>query len=215
MRHWWEYFTSLKQIRRRRALAYQVGHIHKKIKFYRKFIPADDVGRKLREELNDDPHVSFFDLPGIDWQKNINNLKRTFNKPEFAPIQAEWERLKKERKGDPSWYTLFGGPNDLRKLSLQIGKGSYYEILYRHWSDFAHAGGAFNNISKGSSGEALIKPVRCPDGVEQACNFACQISMETVFNLVKVFAADEWPNFQQKYFNEIRPRLEEHAVKRR
>lgn len=146
----------------------------KVIQLYRKFIPTDDVGRNLRAELKDDPHVSIFDQPQVNWQKRIDNLMNTFNKPKYAPIQAEWERVKKSKKGtgtkDPNWYALFGGLGDLRSLSLQIGKGSTYEILYRHWSDFAHAGGAFNNISKWDGIEILITPIRCAEGIETRVN---------------------------------------------
>jgi hypothetical protein len=103
----------------------------------------------------------------------------------------------------------FGG-----KSWIKIGKGSFYEILYRHWSDFAHAGGAFNNISKLNGVGISTKPVRCPEGIEQACNFAWQISFETVMNVVRAFASEEWPKFQQRYINELRPRLMEILTKK-
>jgi hypothetical protein len=208
----------LKTDTERRALAYQVGHIYKKIKLYRKFIATDDVGRNLRAELKDDPLVSFFEKPQVGWQKMIDNLKNTFTKPEYAPIEAEWDRVKKGKKGtgtkDPNWYALFGGPSDLRGVSLQIGKASFYEILYRHWSDFAHAGGAFSNIGKGSSIGVTIKPVRCPEGIEQACTFAYQICVETVAECLKAMASDEWPAFQQRIVKELRQRAGELATKK-
>lgn len=208
----------LKADTERRALAYQVGHVHKKIKLYSKFIPTDDVGRNLRAELKDDPLISFFDKPEIEWQKLIDNLKNTFAKPEYAPIEAEWDRVKKGKKGtgtkDPNWYALYGGPRDLRSLSLQIGKGSFYEILYRHWSDFAHAGSAFSNISKGSGIGVAVKPVRCPEGIEQACTFAHQICVETIAECLKAMASGEWPTFQQRIVKELRQRAGELATKK-
>lgn len=208
----------LKADTERRALAYQVGHVHKKIRLYRKFIPTDDVGRTLRDELKADPLVSFFDNPQFDWQKMIDNLEKTFTKPEYAPIEAEWDRVKKGKKGtgkkDPNWYFLFGGPSDLRALSLQIGKGSFYEILYRHWSDFAHAGGAFSTVSKGAVVGVTIKPIRCPEGVEQACTFAYQICVETVAETLKALASEEWPTFQQRIVKELRQRAGELATKK-
>jgi hypothetical protein len=125
-------------------------------------------------------------------------------------VQAEWERVKKGKKGtgtkDPNWYALFGGPGDLRGLTLQVGKGVMYEVLYRHWSDFAHAGGAFSNISKGASGGVVMEPVRSPEGIEHVCNLACSICLETVMTVVQRFASDEWPKFQQRYIIELRPR---------
>jgi hypothetical protein len=196
----------LKADTERRALAYQVAHIHRKIKLYRKFVPTDDVGRQLRVDLKDDQLVSFFDLPITDWQKRIDGLKRTFAMPEYAPIQAEWERLKKERKGDPNWYTLFGGPSDMRKLALDIGRGSFYEILYRPWSDFTHAEGVFGNISQGADDDVLMKPVRSPKGIEQACNFACHFCLETVRSVLLAFAPDEWLRFERRYSAELRAR---------
>jgi hypothetical protein len=202
----------------RRALAYQVAHIHKKIKLYRKFIPTDEIGRKLRAELKDDPLLSLFDQLQFDWEKIIDNLKSTLMKSEYVPIQAEWEQVKKGKKGtgtkDPNWYTLFGGPNDLRGLSLQIGKGSYYEILYRQWSDFAHAGGAFKAIRKGSGVGVSVRPVRCPEGIEQVCNFAYQICVETIMSVLKGVAADEWPKFQERINKELRSRALELATKK-
>jgi hypothetical protein len=208
----------LKADTERRALAYQVAHIHKKIKLYRKFIPSDDVGRNLRAELKDDPLLSFFDQPQFEWQKRIDNLNSTFAKTDYAPIQAEWEQVKKGKKGtgkkDPNWYTLFGGPGDLRGLSLQVGKGSYYEILYRQWSDFAHAGGAFNTISKGNGVAVSIRPVRCPEGLEQVCNFAYQICVETIMGVLNAVATDDWPNFQQRIVKELRARAIEVATKK-
>jgi hypothetical protein len=200
----------LKDDTERRALAYQVAHAHKKIKFYRKFIPTDDVGRNLRAELKDDQFVKIFDQPGVDWQRRIDGLRGMFAQPEFAPIHAEWERVKKGKKGtgtkDPNWYALFGGPGDLRGLTLRVGKGTMYEILYRHWSDFTHAGGAFGNISADANGGVAVEPVRSPEGIERICNLACSICTDTVMAVVQKFASDEWPKFQQRYIAELRPR---------
>src|SRR4051812_8565162 len=190
----------LKADTERRALAYQVGHAHRKIRFYRKFIPGDPEGRRIRDELRDDPHVSIFDRPGVNWQGMIGNLSGMLKKPEYAPIQAEWERLAGGRRGhkSPHWYSLFGGPGDLRTLSVQVGKGAYYEILYRHWSDFAHAGGAFDRVSEGRGDGISVTPVRCPEGIEQACSFACQTCVETVMSVLRAFAPEAWPGFRQR-----------------
>jgi hypothetical protein len=193
----------LKEDTERRARAYQVRHVHRKIKLYRKFIPTDDVGRALRTDLKDDPFLKFFDNPGIDWQGKIDGLKEMLVRPEYAPIQAEWEQVKKTKK-NPNWYSLFGGPNDLRTLCVKIGKGALYEILYREWSEFAHAVGAFDSISEGTGGRFEMQPIRVPKGIEEVCTIASDICVETVMTVVKKFASDELPKFEQRFSSEFR-----------
>jgi uncharacterized protein (TIGR03067 family) len=120
---------------KRRALSYQVAHVHRKIKAYRKYDPNDPLGRQFRAELKDDPMADVFDrIPG-NLQAMIANLESMFTKPEFAPVEQEWKAVRKNK--DPEWFALFGGPRDVRSLAFHLKLGAAYEGLYTTEGKFA------------------------------------------------------------------------------
>jgi hypothetical protein len=198
----------------RRALAYEVAHIHRRIKSYRRLIPTDDVGRAMREELKGEELHGFFDRPAMDWKKKIDNLRGLLKRPEYAPIEAEWQRARKgkagyERKSDPEWYSLFGGPAHLRDLCLRIGHGGYYEILYRGWATFAHAGGGFDSVRWKEGVGPAIRPVRFPENVERPCGLAYLFCLQTVATVMKALAPTELPTFRARVKSQLGPRMKE------
>src|SRR5262249_17263897 len=149
---------------RRRALAYQVAHAHRKIKLYRRCDADDSVGKQLRAELKDDPLAEVFERIRLDLAAMIDNLQSMFKKPEFAPIEQEWQDTRKKmRNKDPEWFALFGGPRDVRSLAIALELGAAYEGLYRSWSDVIHAGSGLNHIGPADQvGAITIRPIRHP-----------------------------------------------------
>jgi len=88
---------------KQRALAYQVAHAHKKIKLYDRLDPTTQAGKELRRLLDGDPMEGFFsDLPFLNYPKMIANLQSMLARPDFQPIEAEWQRAKElNKKRDP------------------------------------------------------------------------------------------------------------------
>lgn len=169
---------------KRRALAYQVAHAHRKIRMYRRYDPSDPLGKQLRAELGGDPMANVFDgIPG-NLPAMIANLEAMLSRSEFAPIESEWQATRKNR--DPEWFALFGGPRDVRSLALHLKLGAAYEGLYRSWSDVIHAGSSLNHVGPADQpGAIAIRPIRHPDGLESACSLAAQICLNTTRNLVQ------------------------------
>lgn len=190
---------------KRRALSYQVAHAHRKIKMYRKCDPDDPLGKQLREELKDDPMTEVFDrIPG-NLQEMIANLESMFTKPEFAPIEHEWQAIKKNKA--PEWFALFDGPRDVRSLAIHLKLGAAYEGLYRSWSDVIHAGSGLNNVGRSDEpGKVVIRPVRHPNGLESVCSIAAQVCLNTTRNLIQKYDPEQWERFRQTYSETIRPR---------
>ncbi len=71
-----------------------------------------------------------------------------------------------------------------------------------------------NTVSKEDRVAVRVKPVRCPEGIEQACTFAYQICFETVMSCINGMARGEWPSFQQRIVQELRQRALELATKK-
>jgi hypothetical protein len=172
---------------------------------YRRCDPDDPLGKQLRLELKDDPMAEVFDRVPGDLKAMIANLEGMFAKPEFAPLEQEWQASR--RKKDPEWFALFGGPRDVRSLAIYLNMGAAYEGLYRNWSDVIHAGSALNHVGPaGQHGAILIRPIRHPDGLESACSLAAQICLKTARSLIQKYGPEEWERFQQCFSERIRPR---------
>lgn len=191
----------------RRGLSYQVAHAHRKIKSYRKLDPNDPLGMQFRAELKDDPMADVFDqIPG-NLPMMIANLESMFMKPEFAPIEQEWQATRKNSNNkDPEWFALFGGPRAVRSLAFHLKLGAAYEGLYRHWSDVIHAGSGLNHVGASNEpGKIHIRPIRHPDGLETACSLAAQICLHTAQRLVQKYGPEKWEDFQQTYISKLEP----------
>lgn len=189
---------------KRRALSYQVAHAHRKIKMYRKCDPNDPLGKQFRAELKDDPMADVFDRVPGNLRAMISNLEGMFTKPEFLPIEQEWQATRKNK--DPEWFALFGGPRNVRSLAFHLKLGAAYEGLYRSWSDVIHAGSGLNHVGPSDQpGTIVIRPIRHPDGLESACSLAAQICLNTARSLVQKYAPEQWQRFCQTYSQEISP----------
>ncbi len=115
---------------KRRALSYQVAHAHRKIKMYRKYDPNDPLGKQFRAELKDDPMADVFDRVPGNLPEMVANLEGMFTKPEFLPIEQEWQATRKNK--DPEWFALFGGPRDVRSLAFHLKLGAAYLTFRTH-----------------------------------------------------------------------------------
>lgn len=58
--------------------------------------------------------------------------------PRYRAASDEYQAVKKRLHRRPNWYTLFGGPQDIRALAYRLERGAQYELLYRQWSDVVH-----------------------------------------------------------------------------
>jgi hypothetical protein len=190
---------------KRRALAYQVAHVHRKIKAYRKCDPNDPLGKQFRAELKDDPMADIFDRIPVNLHARISNLENMLKRPEFSPIELEWQTLAKRKT--PEWFALFGGPATVRALAIRLKLGSAYEGLYRGWSDVVHAGSGLNHVGPSEKpGTIVIRPIRHPDGLETACSLAAQMCLNTARKLIETYGREEWERFRQAYSEKIGPR---------
>lgn len=193
---------------KRRALAYQVAHVHRQIKMYRRYDPDDPLGQQLRAELAGDPMANVFDGIPADLPAMIANLEAMLSKAEFVPIENEWQATRKNR--DPEWFALFGGPRDVRSLALHLNLGAAYEGFYRRWSDVIHAGSSLKHVGPSDEpGAITIRPIRHPDGLESACSTAAQICLNTARNLVQRYGLEQSERFRQTYSEKISPRYME------
>lgn len=197
---------------KQRAFAYQVAHAHKKIKLYDRLDPTTQAGKELRKLLDGDMMEGFFNaLPFLNYPKMIANLQNMLAKPDFQPIEAEWQRLKAlNKKRDPDWYSLFGGPKSVRELAVHLGMAGMYEFLYRFWSESVHAGMAMEAIGR-RGGATVMRPIRHPEQLQSAVQHAAGFALLLAKRLVEVYAPAKWPQLQAQYTETVGKRAAELA----
>src|SRR5262249_45649022 len=132
-------------------------------------------------------------------------------KPDFQPIEAEWQRLKALNKNrDPEWYSLFGGPKNVRELAIHLGMAGMYEFLYSFWSESGHAGMAMEAIGR-KGGATVLRPIRHPEQLQPAVQHAASFALLLAKRLVEVYAPAKWPQLQKQYTETVGKRAAELA----
>jgi hypothetical protein len=102
----------------RRGLAYQVAHVNRMLKSYRRYDATDPLGKGLRAELTGQPLAGVLDRHPFDLKQMAAQLEEVLLDPQFAPVQDAWVARKtgtdgRPKDSDPSWFSLFGGPRDV------------------------------------------------------------------------------------------------------
>lgn len=188
-----------------RAMAYQVAHAHRKIKMYRKYDPNEQLGKQFRAELQNESEAAIFSRVPGDLSKMVANLEKMLMKQEYQTVETEWQVASKKKK-NPEWFSLWGGPSDVRSLAFHLQLGTMYESLYRMWSNVIHAGSGFNHVGASDQPGAIsIRPLRHPEGIEAVCSIAAQICLSSSRSLVKRFDPTQADKFARTYEENIRP----------
>jgi hypothetical protein len=181
---------------KRRALAYQVGVVIRQLKHLRRVDPDGQEGKQLRVSLKDDPLFHILNAPPDSYKAEILSKEAMLKKPEYALIEQEWRRIKKEKGREPRWYSLFGGADDFEKLAKKMKHGVFYEFIYRDWAGFSHAETGFESLGRGSDDKNYVKPIRHPEGVQTACKFASEMHMFALNAVLRhYFTAEVYSEF--------------------
>lgn len=195
----------------RRSIAYQLVHAHKQIKLYLKYDKTTPQGVAFDKAMTGDPfwHLT---IPQWDFPKLIQNLEHLLKRPEFAPVEAEWQALKKKhpkRKDDPHWYSLFDGPGNVRELAAAMDMRGYYEMFYRYWSEGIHAGSAMMQakpIKIAGVDKTIILPLRNPKELQSCATIAISFCLMAANSMLEKYAPDQAAEFGARYVNDIQSR---------
>lgn len=189
---------------KRRALAYQVAHIHRMLKLYEEVDPTTDEGKKLRAYLGAEADELFRNVP-IEFYPKMLTQVRTLNglltSGDYAPIEQEWQTKKKE----PAWYSLFGGPQNARELASKVGWALMYSFAFRNWSDEVHAGAAMAAAGL-KDGVQVMRPIRHPEQLQSSLIHAMNFTLQLALSLVQTYAPDKLAEIKKNYVDTIHQR---------
>jgi hypothetical protein len=174
----------------RRGVAFFVSEIHRHIKRFRQCDPDDEMGKDMRRRLPAESVAVILDqLPAQEARQRVEDMRADLEQPPLKAINQEWQRVKAASKGDPAWYSLFGGPKNIQQLAEKVNLTVWYEFLYRQWSGFTHAANCLRNLQD-SPESILLRPLRHPEGVIPALRFAVILTAPVTVEIFKKYVPD-------------------------
>jgi hypothetical protein len=75
----------------------------------------------------------------------------------FKDILSERDNSRKQTTRYPQWYSLFSGPENLRKLAKELGHESEYVTFYGNWSSISHVKDLGRFFARQSSNDPLAR----------------------------------------------------------
>lgn len=114
----------------------------------------------------------------------IVRLKGELARPEFASINAEFERVRGNVTYDRKWYGLWKGPSSVNKLARSVGLAFDYETLYSVTSRTMHGTNYQAQIGPANaSGDRAIGMLRQGKNLDEPIN-AFVLHMIQIYELV-------------------------------
>lgn len=90
--------------------------------------------------------------------KHLEQYDKMFKKPKFRAALALIREGKKPNK-EKKWFSIDGGPNNIKELADHLHKPLDYEILYKMFSEVSH-GQVPGNAIEGIDGKLYLSSIR-------------------------------------------------------
>lgn len=180
----------------KRAMAWLVKEILDMIESYGKFVSISD---QPDSQLQPPPSDMIEEI-----NRQINNLRATLNRPDYADIYSEYQNLKRRSRRTPEWYSLFSGPRNLRELSEHLDQVPEYEVLYRSWSRLSHAGGTSHISLPLEDGTVFLGKIRNPLPLVNISGQALTFLLDATLAFIKEYRPAELTSFWKWHDKELK-----------
>lgn len=180
----------IQEPREKGVIAYSVAYAFREIKARQLVDPNLPKGKEFIEKVQKSfgPQSVF---PQADINESTKHLKNFLELDWVKEVATEYKRIKKENKGkEPNWYSLYGGPRNLRELARYFDMEPVYETLYFQLSKHQHASGVFS-LMKVVDGKAIVPGIRNVDGLQQELKWVLNIVRFTYKHLFQTVFPSE------------------------
>jgi hypothetical protein len=185
-----------------RSLSWLVTYMHSATGARETLEPGTLKGKKYEAIYAKEFGRAISGTPNTAIAAEIAALQAGLQTPQFAPIQAEYQRTKKHPGHFPEWFSLFNGPKSRKELAEVVGYGAFYHLLYGDWSGVGHANDVRRFLSV-VNGRPAFDAVRRPDELQQIALQSALLLMRAHHEMIKKFRNGE--NVEGWYVREIRP----------
>lgn len=189
----------------RRAIAYQVQHMHAQIDFCRKLDPTTEAGKQFLAVLKKDRTLGGATFGAMDSTTPVEKVLAILGTEEFRPVEEEWKRVRGERGGKVWWYSLFNGPRNIEGLAAALNKHAWYEVLYRRYSEDVHATDALSSLHRKIAGGLAYRPLRYPTEAPQVVSIITAMATNMYRDVLRHYCSGKIRAFEEWYAREVRP----------
>lgn len=187
-----------------RAFAWIVGYVTEQLDACNKVLGEGKAGQKLQAALASDTLAGDIDLSKIQpvAAKQKTKWEKELTRPELAVAVAQHAASKNPY---PAWYSLFGGPTNLRELAARVNREAQYNVLYGHFSSIAHGQNLHRFISASTSKNPLVRILREASAFDHMGILAAGFALRATYILSTKYSETE--QYQKWYTSEIRQRF--------
>ena len=183
----------------RRALAWYCDQIHGRIRIAQLGDHSTPEGRDFLNAMYPaDPSR----WPSLnDVRAEIDRYQDLLREPHLLQISTDYMNLPRPRR---HWYSLYGGPSNIREMSVALNHRVEYDYLYRLWSSVAHASNLSSYFSVLPTGQPVFSSVRNPEDIKNAATYAISFLLRSTRAMIAHFRDGE--DISRWYLSEVRPR---------
>lgn len=168
-----------------RSLSWFCAHVHRRISWLEQMDPATMKGAEFKKAWEN----SFGNWnPPSATASFVASQRAILASPQLQPIEAEHQS---QRKKNPNWYSLFGGPNDLRALAEDLNRTAEYDTLYRAWSTVVHANDPLSFMRADAGGDPHFTSIRFPENLAKYAFFASTLLIRATRLMLRKFRSGE------------------------
>ncbi len=190
---------------RTKGIAWIIRNILDRIEFRERHSKENEKGKDFFDTLDQEGFEGFEDIlpptPEIP-SDYIDHLKKSLEKPGYADVYAEYQRLGEKRKR-VEWYSLYDGPTNIRELAEYLKQRTVYDSLYRSWSKQSHAASSDHLTLILEESKSVLGPIRYPMDIAHVSNFALGILLQSDIVMIHRFLSGDLRRFSKWYRTEI------------
>lgn len=200
-----EYILQGQELYKRRSLQWLANYARNRLRLYETMVEDSERGKEFKTIVEKDRTInSLPQFPPVEINKAIKMMESFLERDQFRAIQTEYSSVSKIRR-NPTWYSLYGGPQNLKNLADALEKNAQYEILYRFWSRVTHAQDFSDFLVKSWDGQPGIKGIRDSSKLIELSKFGATLMVEATRLMLLKFRPGE--DFSRYYVREVQPRF--------
>jgi hypothetical protein len=198
--------------RHSRARAYLYCESSKMLSFLRSRLPETEQGKRCKALATRDAFGSALlaSPPEPRITADIEAIEKSMASSGMKCIASEAIRLAKSGRKNPAWYEFFDGPRNVEQLSNRVGYPLCYEVLYRLWSQDAHATSAVRSVVRIGDGKVEVRGLRHPVNLNEVKTTAFTLGKELFGAIRQLLPGQTDLDFAKWYLgyrNEFRRRV--------
>jgi len=187
-----EYLTEIKSKTPERALAYRFVVEMNRKQFYLQQDPNSEEGKDLRRYIENSFYAE--EWRPIDPERTVEHLRGLYQilgRQEYVFMAKAFQKAEK-RTRNPNWYTVHGGPRNIRELAQYLKHADWYAFLYTEWSERGHGRDVIDRVLSHGPAGAAARSLRDASEFSSTVNFAIVFAAEAMRALIRYYnPADE------------------------